>query len=274
MSLQANYYSESGIFIMVKRFQENDQPRSTGSQKKLSSIGRNLLKIITISSCAVLIGLVIVPKADAIEEIPYRVVNKQDNFELRQYSSYLLAETEVKSSFDAAANQAFRNLFRYISGDNQSNIVQNNQGEEIAMTAPVLQQEKGEEIAMTAPVLQQEKGEEIAMTAPVLQQADGVVSDTYLVSFVVPKQYTLETVPVPKNSKVKIRKVPAKLMASISYSGWWSQENYQKHKGMLYQKTKENGYQIVGKPLYARYNAPFTPWFLRRNEIIVNVEKK
>lgn len=218
---------------------------------------KQLPKVLAISALAISMNLSSINEANAVEEIPYQVVEKQDNFELRKYSSYLLAETEVNSKFDEAGNRAFRRLFRFITGNNQSQIKE---------------QEKGEKIAMTAPVIQQEKREKIAMTAPVIQQ-NGEKKNNYLVSFVMPQNYTLDTVPRPKNSAVNIRKVPAKLMAAIRYSGWWSKDNYQKHKNLLYKKIKTNGYQIVGKPLYARYNDPFTLWFLRRNEILVDVKQ-
>lgn len=228
------------MIIPVFQKIKNQSNKHSKSNKRL---GKELSKIVAILFFALFIIFTWSSKVSAIEEISYNVIEKKDKFEIRQYSSYLLAETEVKSNFDDASNQAFRELFRYITGNNQSQKIQ---------------QEKSENIAMTAPVIQQEKSEN---------------KGTYLVSFVVPKKFTLETVPLPKNTLIKIRMVPAKLMATILYSGWWSQDNYKKHKDILYQQVKENGYKIIGNPLYARYNDPFTLWFLRRNEILVEVEK-
>jgi len=243
---------------MIRKNFQKIKNRSSKQSKEYQYLGNKSAKIVAISFFALFIIFSWSAKVSAIEEIPYKVIEKKDNFEIRQYSSHLLAETEVSSNFADAGSKAFGDLFRYIDGNNQSQKSQQEKSEKIEMTAPVIQQEKSEKIEMTAPVIQQEKGEN---------------KGTYLVSFVVPQKFTFETVPLPKNTSIKIKKVPEKLMASIRYSGWWSQDNYQKHQELLYQQVKENGYQVIGKPLYARYNAPFTLWFLRRNEILVEVEK-
>ena len=185
----------------------------------------------------------------AIEEPEYRVVKEYEDFELRRYAAFLIAATEVQGEFDAAGNRGFRILFDYISGNNE-------QAEAIAMTAPVGQRAKGEKIAMTAPVSQ--------------VKADGS-PDLYSISFVVPGEYTLETVPRPRDPRVRIQQVPSRLVAVRRYSGRWRIANYRENESFLLQAVANAGLQTVGEPEYARYNSPFKPWFMRRNEVMIEV---
>jgi hypothetical protein len=185
--------------------------------------------------------------AMAIEEAPYEVVKVEGDFEVRYYAPHILAETFVEGSFEDAGSSAFKRLFRYISGDNRSQT-------KIAMTAPVSQQ----------------PGEKIDMTAPVGQQKSG---DQWAVSFMMPASYDMGNLPVPDSSLVTLRQVPARHLAAISYSGFWSEKNYQKNKLKLDLWIQEEGLVVNGEPIWARYNAPFVPWFMRRNEILVPVLK-
>jgi hypothetical protein len=185
--------------------------------------------------------------AMAIEEATYKVVKKDNKFEIRDYASHILAETVVEGDFEEAGNKAFNVLFGYISGDNRSR----------------------EKLAMTAPVSQEPKGEKIKMTAPVGQQR---VQESWAVSFMMPASYTLETLPEPEDPKVTLRQVPARRMAAVRYSGFWNEKGYLRYKLELESWIREKGLTIMGDPIWARYNAPFTPWFLRRNEILIPVD--
>ncbi len=184
--------------------------------------------------------------AMATEEAPYNVVKTDRIFELRAYAPQVLAETIVDGTLEDAGSKAFRRLFRYISGDNRS---------------------RGK-IAMTAPVSQERKGEKISMTAPVSQER---VDDKWAVSFMMPASYTLETLPTPDDPAVTLRQVPARQVAAVRYSGFWSEEKYLLNKDKLEAWIRTNGLTALGEPVWARYNAPFTPWFLRRNEILIPV---
>lgn len=179
----------------------------------------------------------------AVEEAEYEVILKDEPFELRAYEPHILAEVEVQGSMEDAGNQAFRPLFRYISGHNETH----------------------GKIEMTAPVSQSPKNEKIAMTAPVGQKRSG---DKWVVSFMMPSSYTMETLPKPKNAAVKLRAVPARNVASIRYSGTWSEERYNAHKEKLSAWVESQGYTPIGNYEWARYNSPMTPWFMRRNEIL------
>ncbi|MBK8528601.1 MAG: heme-binding protein [Rubrivivax sp.] len=181
----------------------------------------------------------------AIEEPEYEVIRTFDNVELRHYSPYVVAEVVLDASAEAAGNQAFPILAGYIFGKNKGE-------KKFAMTAPVTQT-----AATMAPI-------RMDMTAPVTQ---AVVAGGMQVQFVLPKGVTLETAPEPIDPRVQLRLVPAGTWAVIRYSGTWSQTNYLEHLGELKAALQAAGVDTQGEPVLARYNAPFTPWFLRRNEI-------
>ena len=129
-------------------------------------------------------------------------------------------------------------------------------------------EQAGDKIEMTAPVSQEPRGEKIKMTAPVsLQPAQG----RWAVSFMMPSSYTLETLPEPEDPGIILRQVPARRMAVVRYSGFWSKKNYLRYKNKLEEWINKEGLTILGDPIWARYNPPFTPWFLRRNEILIPV---
>lgn len=181
----------------------------------------------------------------AIEEAPYAVVLADGAVEIRDYAAYIVAETRVSGPMEDAGNAAFRPLFRYIDGDNESR-------SDIAMTAPVAQRES-EKIAMTAPVGQRAAGEE------------------WVVSFMMPSAYTPDTIPKPTDPRVAIREIPAHRMVAIRYSGRWTESKYQDHLALLQAWMAENGLEAIGEPIWARYNAPFSLPFLRRNEVLLPV---
>ena len=182
----------------------------------------------------------------AVEEAEYTVIRQDGDIEIREYADAIIAETVVDDKFEDAGNRAFRKLFGYIGGDNRSQ----------------------SEIAMTAPVSQEERSEKIARTSPVGQQKSG---DGWAVSFMMPASYTMETIPQPTDPSVVIRQIPAHRVAAIRYSGFWSEEKYQEHLEELNVWIKNENQEVAGQPVWARYNAPFTPWFMRRNEILIPV---
>ena len=182
-------------------------------------------------------------RSHAIEEPDYQVIRQLDhNVELRQYAPYVVAEVDLKATAADAGNQAFPILAGYIFGKN-----------------------KGErKFAMTAPVTQTAAPVKMEMTAPVTQAA---VAGGMRVQFVLPKGVTLESAPEPLDPRVQLRLVPATSWAAIRYSGMWTQSNYKEHLALLKTTLDKAGVATQGEPVLARYNAPFTPWFLRRNEI-------
>lgn len=182
----------------------------------------------------------------AIEEASYVVLKSEGKFEVREYAPHVLAETLVEGDMENAGSKAFQRLFRYISGDNVSRT----------------------KVAMTAPVSQTPASEKIQMTVPVGQQR---VENRWAVSFMMPKSYTLSSLPQPKDPAVVLRQVPAQKMASVRYSGTWSEKNYSRHKLELESWMRKTGLTKSGPEVWARYNPPFIPWFLRRNEILIPI---
>jgi hypothetical protein len=185
--------------------------------------------------------------AMAVEQPEYEVVASHGDFEVRRYAAMILAETRVESDFERAGNEAFRRLFAYISGDNTAQ----------------------SKIAMTAPVVQELSAEKIDMTAPVLQAGD---ASGWSVAFVVPAQYSWETAPQPTDPRVKLRLLPARTVAAVRFSGTWDEERFTTKEKELRALLADRGLKTIGEAMYARYNPPFTPWFLRRNEVMIAVE--
>jgi len=200
---------------------------------------------------ATLAALLASSGAMAIEEPSFRVLDRDGAFALREYAPYLVAETRVEAGFESAGNAAFQRLFRYISGNNVTQ-------QKIAMTAPVTQSRS------------EARGERIAMTAPVTQVAAG---EGYRVAFVLPASYTLETAPMPLDRTIEIRAVPAQLVASWRYSGRWTESNYREAESRLREQIAERDLEVAGEPILARYNPPFMPPFLRRNEVLIPVTR-
>ncbi|OYU26278.1 MAG: heme-binding protein [Burkholderiales bacterium PBB2] len=178
----------------------------------------------------------------AIEEPEYQLVQDLGGIELRQYAAYAVAEVVVPGPAGEAGNQAFPVLAGYIFGKN-----------------------KGERnFAMTAPVAQVAVPVKLDMTAPVTQAA---AAGGFLVQFVLPKGVTADQAPEPLDARVQLRQVPPARFAVIRYTGFWSESNYQAHLAQLQAAMRSAKLDWEGEPVYSRYDAPFVPWFLRRNEI-------
>ena len=180
----------------------------------------------------------------AVEEPDYTVTRTLgESVELRRYAPYVVAEVLLQASAEEAGSQAFPILAGYIFGKN-----------------------KGErQFAMTAPVIQSAEPVRLDMTAPVTQQS--APGGGMRVQFVLPKGVTLQTAPEPLDARVQLRLVPATHWAVVRYSGTWSQANYDEHLAVLKTALATAGLATQGEPVLSRYNGPFTPWFMRRNEI-------
>ena len=201
------------------------------------------MKTIQTGIISMLLILITVPEAMAVEEARYTLVEKEESFEIRDYAPSIVAETLVEGDLEEAGSQAFGRLFRYISGNNTPRA----------------------KIAMTAPVTQQPEGQKIAMTAPVTQQPAG---GKWVVSFMMPASYDMASLPRPLDPAVRLREIPARRMAVVRYSGSWSRKAYLEHRAKLEAWMAARQLQAIGEPVWARYDAPFKPWFLRRNEIL------
>ena len=210
--------------------------------KTFKYIGIAGFTLLTVSS------LLVAKSAMAIEKAKYTVLEKEDSFELRQYEAQIVAETYVEGKLEDAGSDGFRRLYAYISGDNTKK-------QSISMTAPVGQEAGSEKIAMTAPVSQEKK------------------DDRWRITFLMPAEYTLEMLPEPVDERVKLAEEPGRLMAAVTYSGTWSKEGYEKNKALLEEFLRTRGLTKAGAAVWARYDPPFMPWFLRRNEVLIPVKE-
>ncbi len=175
------------------------------------------------------------------ESPKYEVLKKDGKFEIRRYAPYLVAQVKVSGERGDAANAAFRILAGYIFGKN----------------------EKSGKLEMTSPVTQTQN-EKIAMTAPVAQTSkDG----EWIVQFMMPSSYSLDTLPRPLDDKISLLTEDAKKTVAIRFSGTWGKRNLEKHKKKLLEYVRKENIAVRGEAIYAFYNAPFMPPFLRRNEI-------
>jgi hypothetical protein len=198
---------------------------------------------------ALILTAAIAMPSHATEEPVYQVVRQLADIEVRQYAGYAVAEVVVPGPASDAGNQAFPILAGYIFGKN-----------------------KGErKFAMTAPVTQSAVPVKLEMTAPVTQSA---APGGFLVQFVLPKGVTAASAPEPLDAQVKLRDVLPAQVAVIRYSGLSSESNYSEHLAKLQAALRAADLTWEGAPVYSRYNAPFTPWFMRRNEIWLHLAVK
>ena len=185
-------------------------------------------------------------QAMAVEEPAFKTVFKEGDFEVRDYPALVVAEVTVSGEQKEAANKGFRLLAGYIFGGNK----------------------RRQSIAMTSPVVQKPTSEKIAMTAPVTQTQN---AGTWTVRFSMPGSYTLETLPEPNDPKVQLRRLPPERVAVLRFSGLARQGDVTAKSEALLGLAKKHQLRAVGNVTLAQYNPPWTPWFMRRNEVMVTV---
>lgn len=176
----------------------------------------------------------------------YSVSRKQNEIEIRQYPGYIQAEVTVDDkNYKSAIEKGFGVLAGYIFGNNISR-------QKIEMTTPV----------------QASQSEKIAMTTPVTVTG----ASNFTVAFIMPAEYTLETLPQPKDSRVRFTRLPARSMAAIRFSGYFRQETIEKNKQRLGHWLEEQGLETDGDFIVAGYNPPWVPGFLARNEVLIQIK--
>lgn len=186
--------------------------------------------------------------AMAIEEPDFEVLAKYDAYEVRRYAPYLVAEVDVAG--EGSDGRAFRILAGYIFGDNQ----------------------KTEKMQMTAPVEARAKppSEKMAMTAAVISGTREDYITTF--AFVMEGKYTLDTLPRPNDERIRLLERPERILAVRKYSGGWSKSRFAENKRYLLDALADDDIDVCGDSEWARYDSPFKPWFLRRNEIWIPIE--
>lgn len=181
-----------------------------------------------------------------IEQPKYTVLEELPTYEIREYAPYIVAEVEVSGSRNESLSEGFRLLAGYIFGGNTSKT-------SIAMTAPVVES----------------VSEKIAMTAPVVEQVTGA---TRKVTFSMPSQYTLVTLPTPNDSRVSLYEIPARKMVVKRFSWWASENRFARIQETLLSDLKKDGREVIGTPYSAGYNPPFSAPWMHRNEAMVVVK--
>jgi hypothetical protein len=168
-----------------------------------------------------------------VDQAKYDILREIGKVEIRRYPTLVIARV------DGYGDGGFNLLFSFITGNNK-------QKSNVAMTAPVV-------------------SEEIAMTAPVL-------SETGSIAFLMPEGFTLETTPIPVDDRVKIIEIPERVVAALRFSGRWSNSVFKKKSEQLLEELDKAKIKTMGDIFSMRYNGPFTPWFMRRNEVAVPIE--
>jgi SOUL heme-binding protein len=183
-----------------------------------------------------------------LEEPKFAVLESNDGYDIREYEPYIIAETDAIGSYDEATRNGFRVIADYIFGNNTSRT----------------------SIAMTTPVLESKSSEKIAMTVPVIDTAKDENSRT--ISFVLPSQYTLETLPMPNNPQVKITQVPSRKVAVLSFTWYPTAKRVDEKKNELLSLLAKAGLEVNGEIQVARYNPPLSMPLMLRNEIIIPIK--
>ena len=203
--------------------------------------------ITSIIALILIVGVLAGPVMSNVEKPDYKVIQSEQNIEIRQYEPMIIAEVEVDGKREDAIRDGFRLLADYIFGNNTVQQV-------ISMTAPV----------------QQKENQKIAMTAPVQQQSMG---KSWRMSFVMPSKYRLDSLPVPNNNRVRLKEILTKKFVVIEFSGTNSNENVTENENQLMSYIEAKKIKIIGSPKYAFYNAPWTLPFLRRNEVMIEINQ-
>jgi hypothetical protein len=199
-----------------------------------------------VAAVILIAGILSGPIMSNVEQARYTVVKSDRNIEVRDYPPMIVAETAASGERKEAIRQGFRIIADYIFGNNIDS-------SKVAMTAPVMQ---GQD-------------EKIAMTSPVTQQGDG---NSWVIRFVMPSQYTIQSLPTPNNSAVKLAEVPGKRFAAIRFSGLASADALKQKENELKAYLDQHHIAAIGQPTYAFFNPPWTLPFLRRNEVMIEIE--
>jgi len=178
----------------------------------------------------------------------YSLVRKQNNLEIRHYSAYIKAEIDVSGkNYKNAIESGFSVLAGYIFGNNVSR-------QKVEMTTPV----------------QAVPSQKIAMTTPVTISG----SDQFTVAFIMPSKVTLESLPIPKDNRIRFVAIPEHVMAAIRFSGYFNQKSINQHKVQLKQWLQTQGMETEGDFIIAGYNPPWVPGIFARNEVLVQLKEQ
>ena len=181
-----------------------------------------------------LLALTSMQSAMSYEEPEYTILSATPDYEIREYAEHIVAEVDVTGSMGDTGNAAFRILAGYIFGDNAGS-------QEMNMTAPVETRPLGE--------------------------------DSYTYAFMMERKYTMASLPEPDDPRIRLTQRPSRVMAVRSYSGSWREAKMRENVEALLTALDSDGIEYTGDPILARYDSPFTLWFLRRNEVMIELSE-
>jgi hypothetical protein len=188
--------------------------------------------------------------AMATEEPEFKLISEEGEFQIREYDPKIIAQVEVDGDFDEASSRGFKLLADYIFGNN-------------------LLDGGSKKISMTTPVEMSPLAENLLMTSSIL---DDQVNNKWSINFVMPQEYSLDTLPKPNNPLVNIIEVPSEQYAVIVFSGLVRESSYAEKAELLSNYLEENSFKQQGAIKIARYNPPWTLPFFRRNELMVRID--
>ena len=208
---------------------------SLGSERRANACAGGLSAMRSCNSLMVMFLAFVPMQSLAIDKPEYVVLQKIGELEIRQYPTLIVARTRVEADFEDAGNLAFRRLAGYIFGGNSGD-------------------------------------QKISMTAPVTMAPEPSGGGAYWISFFMPADYQLSDLPAPTDDKVEITRLPAAKLAVVAYKGGWSEGKYHRHRERLMKLLEDTQWRVRGEPIWARYNSPLRPAFMRSNEVMVAVE--
>jgi len=188
--------------------------------------------------------------AMATEEPEFKLISEEGEFQIREYEPKIIAQVEVEGDFDEASSKGFKLLANYIFGNNLLDGI----SKKISMTTPVEMTPLAENLLMTSSVM------------------DDQINNKWSINFVMPREFSIDTLPKPNNSQVNIIEVPKEKYAVIVFSGLVRESSYAEKAELLSNYLEENSFKQQGAIKIARYNPPWTLPFFRRNELMVRID--
>ncbi|MBX9952721.1 MAG: heme-binding protein [Candidatus Obscuribacterales bacterium] len=204
--------------------------------------------LISIGVVSILSAVAFSSRSEAsTREVPYQVKDSDHSFEIREYPSRIVAEVEVSGARERALSEAFQTLAGYLFGKSRPK----------------------DPVALSKSVSDRNAKVKLTMTVPVTTQSVGNDGQTIKMRFFMPPEYSMDKLPIPDDKRVKVFELPAQRIAVLKFSGSARKDNFDRHLITLRKMLDSRGLSPTGEPYEAYYNPPFTPIFLKRNEICI-----
>ena len=172
-----------------------------------------------------------------LETPEYELISKDDGFEIRRYSEMIIATTSVQADYKSSTSSGFRRIASYIFGGN-------------------------------------DKEMKIAMTAPVISDCPSEGLNTFNISFVMPKEYSIDDLPKANTSLVSIEQESLGDVAVLTFGGWATESRSISYQQKLSALLKKSGIESQGGFMVAQFNSPWTLPMFRKNELMARIINK